>query len=272
MPVLLAIDLLGAQAHQKRTNPETSVALWDEFSDLIAESLASLEDPSEAQGSIQQGSVVLQCATLSTALTLSRRIFRHAWLSTRTPHDMRLWLRGVITDGELGAAPQQAPVSEQLPGLQRAVLIPSVQKAHSILRSGYRGMRILIDEDLLDDRLRGVFRIPLGRLGVIPFRRMNFTPYPRSLPPHFQDFLWMADNGAEWAQSTMRMKQRMLWSVEDTSEFVQAAATQVVFHECDAILQSVHRKNQVRRDERPMQPSERNAPEAERPAEGSAEA
>jgi hypothetical protein len=45
------------------------------------------------------------------------------------------------------------------------------------------------------------------------------------------------------------MKQRALWSSRDEDEAVQAAATQVVFHETDAILQSVMRKSQQRRPE-----------------------
>ncbi|MEC7584684.1 MAG: hypothetical protein VYE77_10220, partial [Planctomycetota bacterium] len=233
----------------------------------------SLESPADLLGSIRQNSVVLQCPCVKTALALGRRLFRRAWLETRTPHDKRLWLRGCITVGEVTPDGAQVAASELLPGVQKYAPSPSVQKAVSHLRAGFRGMRILIDEELLDDQLRGVFRIPLGRLGVIPFRRMNFTPYPKSLNQRFQDFLWMADNGAEWAQYNVRMKQRMLWSVEDHSEFVQAAATQVVFHECDAILQSVHRKNQTRREDRPAA----DAPEAardiaEKPAEGSAEA
>ncbi|MEC7583756.1 MAG: hypothetical protein VYE77_05520 [Planctomycetota bacterium] len=264
MPVLLTMDLLGAQAHQKRTNPHASKALWEDFSDLIVDTAESLESPTELLGTIRQGSLVLQCPCVKTALALGRRMFRRAWLETRTPHDLRLWLRGCITVGEVGSEATQAAASRLLPGVQKDVPNPSVQKAVSHLRSGYRGMRILIAEELLDDQLRGVFRIPLGRLGVIPFRRMNFTPYPKSLSQRFQDFLWMADNGAEWAQYNVRMKQRMLWSVEDTSEFVQAAATQVVFHECDAILQSVHRKNQTRREDRP-------APATPEPTEGQAE-
>ena len=268
MPVLLAIDLLGAQAHQKRTNPHASAALWEDFSELVLDTAESLDCPAELIGTIRQSSVVLECQTIKTALALGRRLFRRAWLETRTPHDLRLWLRGCITAGKLGTDPTQIAPSKLLPGIQKDVLNPSVQKAVSQLRSGYRGMRILIDQDLLDDQLRGVFRIPLGRLGVIPFRRMNFTPYPKSLHSRFQDFLWMADNGTEWAQYNLRMKQRMLWSAEDNSEFVQAAATQVVFHECDAILQSVHRKNQTRREDRP----EQEQPQvAESPAKDSAE-
>jgi len=85
------------------------------------------------------------------------------------------------------------------------------------------------------------------RLGVIPFRRMNYTPYPGATQRGFQDFLWMAETQQEWGQYALRMKQRMLWCASDAEEFTQAAATQIVFHECDAILQSVARKNMQRR-------------------------
>ncbi|MEC7583497.1 MAG: hypothetical protein VYE77_04205, partial [Planctomycetota bacterium] len=90
MPVLLVIDLLGAQAHQKQTNPHASRALWEDFSDLIVDTAESLESPADLLGSIRQNSVVLQCPCVTTALALGRRLFRRAWLETRTPPDKRL--------------------------------------------------------------------------------------------------------------------------------------------------------------------------------------
>ena len=67
--------------------------------------------------------------------------------------------------------------------------------------------------------------------------------YPGAAGKGCQDFLWMAETPNEWQQYTTRMKQRMLWSAHEMEELHDAAATQVVFHECDAILNSVLRKN-----------------------------
>jgi hypothetical protein len=137
---------------------------------------------------------------------------------------------------------------EELANVRRTTPTPSLMRALAALRSGFGGMRIVVEESLLTDTLRGMFRVPLGRLGFIPFRRMNFTPYPAGLKRSFQDFLWMADTGHEWQNYLLRMKQRMLWSAADDVEFAVAAATQIVFHEVDTIVQSVVRKNQMRRD------------------------
>jgi hypothetical protein len=160
-------------------------------------------------------------------LALGRRIFRRAWLETRTPDDARLWLRGVVIAADQIIPARNTEKDVEMPNMRRTQFTVAAMNAMTALRTGIQGMRLLVADSLLNDPLRGTFRIPLGRLGVIPFRRMNFTPYPGSVQNGFQDFLWM-------------------WSASDPEEFAHAAATQVVFHECDSILQSVTRKNMQR--------------------------
>jgi hypothetical protein len=213
----------------------------------------------------------LQCPTLSGALQLGQRIFRRSWLETRNHRELRLWLQGVVTDG--GSEPiSRMHISrpdEEVASIQRTMPSKIVRRAQSCLRSGFQGMRILVDEKLLDDELRGVFRIPLGRLGLIPFRRMNFTHYPKQVSENFQDFLWMADEPDGWQEHIQRMKQRMLWSAGNQTEANCAAATQVVFHETDVIYQSINRKNSAKHDSRDVRP--RQVPRAQPPLEASAE-
>jgi hypothetical protein len=190
-----------------------------------------------------------RCPNPESALALARRLFRRAWLAPRMPDDPRTWLRGAVCAGGEEARPRDVQDLRELPGLCRVTYGEATLAALTVLRSGFRGMRILVAESLLDDELRGMFRIPFGRLGVIPFRHMNHTPYPPGLAAGWQDFLWMAEAFPDWGQYVLRMKQRVLWSSREPEESVQAAATQVVFHETDAILQSVQRKSQQRRDD-----------------------
>lgn len=259
MTVLLCIDVLGTEVRWQRGGSSAAAALWEDFGDLVLDTAASLDVADEIRGEIDSDTCVLQCPTTESALALGRRVFRRSWLETRSPGDLRLWLRGLVCGGALANGWRHGRPDDELTAVRRSVPSEPVQKAFTALRSGFHGMRILVDERLLSDQLRGMFRIPLGRLGVIPFRRMNFTPYPPSLSRTWQDFLWMAENAPEWSLYTMRMKQRMLWSAGDHAEFVQCAATQVVFHECDAILQSVTRKNQTRREDRSEHEDEADA-------------
>jgi len=245
MSVLLTIDLLGAESRWRTGGPGAAAALFDDFTDLVLDTVASLDVASEVRGEIDSDWCGLVCPSVESALALARRIFRRAWLESRNSDDLRLWLRGVVLPTDDSAVRHSAP-DDELTGISRTTATPGFMRALATLRSGFQGMRILVDEELLTDQLRGMFRVPLGRLGLIPFRRMNFTPYPPSLKKTMQDFLWMAETQNEWGTYMMRMKQRTLWSAHNEAEFQDAAATQPVFCEVDAIIQSVIRKNQQR--------------------------
>lgn len=213
------------------------------FQRLMVETARSLDVANQLGGEIDTDSAVIHCPAPEAALALARRIFRRAFLSPRTPDDLRLWLHGVAVPSEADEPVHESETPDNLPGIDLLRPAPAANCGRAILTSGWRGMRILVDDRLLTDQMRGMFRIPLGRLGVIPFRRMNHTPYPGAAGKGCQDFLWMAETPNEWQQYTTRMKQRMLWSAHEAEELHDAASTQVVFHECEAILQSVLRKN-----------------------------
>ena len=56
----------------------------------------------------------------------------------------------------------------------------------------------------------------------------------------YTDYLWMATNSeSEWYDLMLHMTSRLCYSSVDPDELAQAAATQVLFHECAAIRQSV---------------------------------
>lgn len=247
MSALLCVDLLGTKARWRYGGHDAAGAAFEDFADLILDTTATIDVAAQVVGDIEGDWCALVCPSPESALALGRRIFRRAWLETRTPEDTRLWLRGVIMPFDAKEGVRPSDQDEELRSIRRTWFSPPAMRAIAALRAGYRGMRLLVGDTLLTDQLRGMFRIPLGRLGVIPFRRMNFTPYPAGIQRGFQDFLWMAETSQEWGPYTLRMKQRLLWSAADADEFAQAAATQIVFHECDAILQSVTRKNMMRR-------------------------
>jgi hypothetical protein len=249
MPALLCIDLVGTQSRWRQGGVEPTQAAFEDFADLVLDTAGSIDVAPQMHGEIDGDWCGLRCPTPESALALGRRIFRRAWLESRSPQDSRLWLRGMVLPCDADEVVRRREADHELAGITRDSHSPAALEATMALRTGFDGMRLLVADVLLNDQLRGMFRIPLGRLGVIPFRRMNHTPYPPSLGRGYQDFLWMAETMQEWAHYTMRMKQRLLWSAQDREEFAHAAATQVVFHECDAILQSVTRRNIQRRED-----------------------
>ncbi len=267
MSVLLTIDLLGATTRWRSGDPGDAAALFDDFADLVLDTVGSMDVADQIHGDIEANWCSLLCPTIEAALALSRRIFRRAWLDPRSADDMRLWMRASVSPSDDDAIRHTGP-DEELAQIRRTTATPSLMRSLAALRGGLQGMRILVDESLLSDPLRGMFRVPLGRLGFIPFRRMNFTPYPATLKRTWQDFLWMADTQTEWVNYTLRMKQRLLWTANDPGEALEAAATQVVFHEVDAIVQSVVRKNTMRGDDGRSSPRREQTQEHESEAEG----
>lgn len=101
-------------------------------------------------------------------------------------------------------------------------------------------MRLLIREEIINDRVRAAFRIQYGKNSFIPFRRLRHSNYPKTIEGNLIDFLWMAEgDDREWSNIMIHMTSRLRYSARDPEEFIHAAATQVVFHECAAIRQSV---------------------------------
>lgn len=264
MRALLCIDRLGTKARIRDGGAAAAAVWFDDFADLVLDTVATIDCSRDVHGEIEADWCALHCPTVESALALGRRVFRRAWFEPQRADDERLWLRGCVTTGADAVLVRRGASEAELPGITRHAFAPDVLQALAVLRSGFRGMRLLVADDLLGDALRGAFRIPLGRLGVIPFRKMNHTPYPARLGGAFQDFLWMADTGQEWHHYALRMKQRLLWAAHDAAECRQAAATQIVFHECDAILGSVVRKNQLRRHDEFVAALDRSAAQGPR--------
>lgn len=267
MGVCLRIGVLGTA--QRSGHGEIAMrSVAAAFQRLVVETARSLDVAAQLGGEVDCASAVIHCPAPEAALALARRIFRRAFLAPRTPEDVRLWLHGVAVPSDADEPVHDSETPDGLPGID--VLRPShaANCGRAILAAGWRGMRMLVDDRLLTDQMRGMFRIPLGRLGVIPFRRMNHTPYPGAAGKGCQDFLWMAETPNEWQQYTTRMKQRMLWSAHETEELADAAATQVVFHECDAILNSVLRKNRDQDGEGRVDPESESEPDRRRVNDG----
>ncbi|MEM9380479.1 MAG: hypothetical protein AAGB93_11070, partial [Planctomycetota bacterium] len=114
--------------------------------------------------------------------------------------------------------------------------------AIAVERSGFKGMRVLIDDRLVDRALKDHFKIATKTAPLIPFRKLGHSGYPESVAGGFQDFFWMAAPPDEWEVLAKQMAKRLRWAAKDSEEFVHAAATQVVYHEVLSIKLSLASK------------------------------
>ncbi|MBK8099365.1 MAG: hypothetical protein IPK26_19825 [Planctomycetes bacterium] len=191
MPALLRIELLGARTG-RTGGPAAADEAFADLHDLVLDTARNLDVAQSLVGDLDGEGCTIVCPVPKRRWR-SVAVFRRAWLEPRTPDEPRMWLRGVIVDGRDGRAPRAQVPSDELAGIQESRWNGAAFEAMAVLRAGWRGMRLLVADSVLTDPLRGMFRIPLGRLGVIPFRRMNHTPYPGPLARGFQDLMWMAE-------------------------------------------------------------------------------
>lgn len=116
----------------------------------------------------------------------------------------------------------------------------SALEAVSVEKSGFKGMRLLVKAALINADVQARSKISFDTHTLIPFRRLSYSYYPSRVEGKYSDFLWMAcESDGDWRNLMLRMTSRLRYSAPDVEELAQAAATQIVFHECGTIRQSV---------------------------------
>jgi hypothetical protein len=117
---------------------------------------------------------------------------------------------------------------------------PDLFDAIAIEKSGIKGMRLLIDRTLVTKDVCDAYRIQTDGFGFTPFKRLRDSYYPNRIAATHMDFLWMATDRPEVrSEMEITMAKRLRLASFDAEEFAQAAATQVVFHQCSAMIASI---------------------------------
>jgi hypothetical protein len=208
--------------------------------ELAPESLAS-----RVGGTIQSDAAALTTPDTKAAITVGRLIFRETFRrsgSLETGRE-RIWIRGAIQE----MAESNLEDTEALPaaasGISKRILSDDLLEAINVEQSGYKGQRLLVPESLIDRSVEEFFRIPVGRTDF--FFPLASLPRPDS-KPGYRDVLWMFPNGKEediaeeWRLMLIAMANRLRWAGQGgDAEFLHAAATQLVFTECNAILHNI---------------------------------
>jgi len=236
---IVYLDLLGTRKKWERgARPAVEVA-FARFEELVRQGLHQVGPEGILDGGIEADSAALVCADEVLALRLSQAILSTAFDALTPDQEAnRLWIRGAIVR-VLAPAALRTPAAMNPPFAHLSVHRYSgpLLDAISVERSGFKGMRIIIEDVLVNDALREAVRIPVAGRRLIPMRRLDHSEYRAN---GFQDWLWMlpADEDA-WTRRRQQMATRLRWAAKDPEEFLQAAATQVVFNECEAIRASL---------------------------------
>ncbi len=235
-PVLLFVDLLGAKARWHVGGRVAAQRAFKTLETIVVRAIEQYDGDAPLGGFIETDSAALVFESLPIAVPFAQRLFVDTFVAPKSYSDERLWLRGVIVPyrGNLKFR-HRVRQSVLPPSIQVTRLENSVLDAVAAEKAGFRGMRVLIGggrgtgramRDAAAERLRAGNRLPQ------PFLRLRTPQYPsRLVRGRFCDFFWMGSNDRDQIRLLNdAMANRLRWGSGNAEEFVQAAATQVVFN------------------------------------------
>jgi hypothetical protein len=246
--VVVFIDLLGVRARWHEGGRPSAEAAFGRLEALVGEALARLAPKSLRDGALETDSAALVFGSSEEALSFIRDLFSEAFVAPRRAKDERLWIRGTVSTIQSRGALRHAEGLSGHPKVRVFRLDGSLLDAIAVEKSGFKGMRIVVEEKLLTPAVRDRFSVKAGSRALVPFRSLTNSVYPRRIAHVYEDFLWMArSEEADWRKLKRSMSDRLRWSAQDSEEFVQAASTQVVFNETVAIFRSLESPRKRRR-------------------------
>lgn len=245
MAVLLFLDLLGARKAWQRGGPSAAKDAFDRFYRFVVAG-ARADAANIVSGAIESDSACLVCADLETALRVGGLIYRIAFRarpSRRFP--FQPWIRGAIVETDGSGLRLERGLSGVFDKVRLFSYSAALANAIWLEKSGFKGMRLLVQSDLIAPSTRRAFRFKRGERRFPLLRRLRSSGYPADV--QMEDFLWMLDGTeADWDVTCRVMGVRLRWAASDVEEFAQAAATQLAIHECSAIVEGSERRSEPR--------------------------
>ena len=233
--------MLGARKKWQSGGAEEATKAFNHFHRMVIASVKAEPRGVVLNGGVETDSALLVCESTISALKIARRLFLWSFKNTRNPDSPRLWLRGSLVPNEDEIATRrESPLSKPFDCMSAFTYSKAALDAISIEKAGFKGMRLLVRAEAINAETNRLLRIPFDGYSLIPLRKLRHIGYPKIIEGELMDFLWMAcQEESDWYDISIHMTSRLRHSAKDQEEFSQAAATQVLFHECAAIRQSV---------------------------------
>lgn len=236
---VLYVDLLGVQKMWQHGGAERVKQRIAEFNDFIIEQLDFLPSHLHRDGEytviLSGDSAAVTCQGFDQAIGIGIHLFTQAFYASdrvSTP----FWFRGAISRwANQYLTVNTVPVRAK--GLQvgtQYLMEDDLLRVLALEKSGFRGMRLIVDTTLLPDMAREIrrswqsFHRPLGLV-----TRLTECNYPAA---QFADVLWMADDETRYGHLKGIMAKRFKMSTRDPDELTQAAWTRATFDQVDTLV------------------------------------
>lgn len=236
---LLYVDLLGMKSRYRTRGVNAARSGQRQLRAVVLAGLSALPEGVEVSGGVQSDAAALQFLHATDAVTVGQAMMIEAF--RRGSREQRVWIRGAIM--KRGGPKSRLDTQIQLQGAPVGVFErqfkPVLMEAIHVEQSGFRGQRLLVADDLIDDKLEAShMRHRYDGADISPFCRLRYTGYPVPVCNGFRDFLWMIPATlSAWDRRKGRMLDLLRWSGDGGDDEVnQAAATHLVFAEADAML------------------------------------
>jgi hypothetical protein len=245
---LLYVDVLGTKARWQSGNFDAVQRAYRQFEGLVSGALETLPVETRFDAAIQSDAVVVLCDSTQSAVKVGREMFRAAAASSTKSE--RLWLRGVITSAQPQFDSLESLTEEGTDSHRLRIRHFSDDLLQAILveQSGPKGARLLIADELITPQLKNAYAILVRTTHIVPFRLLNNSSYPHPDRGKFLDVLWMLPSpwdDVAWTRQQRVMDNALRWAggaaavTRSDEEFAHAAATELVFKQCHAILGSI---------------------------------
>lgn len=242
--VLAFLDMLGVRDKWTKEGREGAEDTFIKFRNLIAHSLRVLDPDEIIEGVIETDAFVLVCKSTDSALKFMKKIYMDSFRQTLTNENNRIWLRGVVIpkhkDGEMRWKKKLNPPYDKV---SLTLYSEDLFDAIALEKSGIKGMRVVVDKELINDEIRKKWIIKIDHLNFLTLKKLRNSSYPNRLNENYLDFLWMAEENDEKIIEIERlMALRLRKSANSQEEFIQAAATQLLFHEYSAMMGTIKKR------------------------------
>lgn len=239
---LLFIDVLGVKSRWLSQGRLGAEAAFTRLGDLAATALSRETTDTVFAAFAESDAFCADVADLDAALRIADTIYRTAFEKDIKDTPKRYWLRGVVVPSDGEPLRSEKTTLTELPTFKRSSYSSALLDAVNFEKSGFRGMRLLVSHDLIDSAARRRHTVSIDGLRIKRLTKLKHSPYPNRTANGFDDYLWFAPHSRDqWNTYDSMMASRLRYAAVDSDEFVQAAATQLLFHEVRAILTTLQK-------------------------------